>query len=205
MGLVDNISVARNEVYKGASYLVLGSLASFPGELESVIHPTTYALAEGLTAYAPTTEDGVTLNRSAEVSDGIAIDQRKSNLDEGEPDAWEMEAGTTLLKTNAAALAVAWELGTVESHTGSVVSQTVTPISAPTTFTERQLYIIQEDAKTGRLRVFAFRKAVVQPDGDLNVQSEEASGLPTTFKIREDTDITAHHGSFGKIFEEDAS
>jgi hypothetical protein len=205
MGLVDNISVTRNEVYKGASYLVLGSLASFPGELESVINPTTYALAAGLTAYAPTTEDGVTLSRTAEVSDGIAIDQRKSNLDEGEPDSWEMEAGTTLLKTDAAALAVAWELGTVESHTGSVVSQTVTPISAPTTFTERQLYIIQEDAKTGRLRVFAFRKTVPQPDGDLNIQSEEAAGLPTTFKIREDTDIAAHHGSFGKIFEEDAS
>ena len=205
MSLIDNVSVTRNQVYKGSGVLALGTLTSFPGELETVINPTTYALGNGLTIYAPTTEDGVTLNRTAEVSDGIAIDQRKANLDEGEPEGWSMECGVTLLRTDAQALAMAWELGTVESVTGSVVSQTVTPISAPATFTERELYLIQEDAKTGRLRVFAFRKAVPQPDGDLNAQSEEASGLPITFRLREDTSVAEADGSFGKIFEEDAS
>jgi hypothetical protein len=192
-------------VYKGSGILAIGSLASFPGELESVINPTTYALGAGLTIYAPTTEDGVTLNRTAEVSDGIPIDQRKANLDEGEPDAWTMECNVTLLRTDSAMLAIAWELGTVEDLSGSVVEQTVTPISAPSTFTERELYLIQEDAKERRLRVFAFRKAVPQPDSDLNAQSEEATGLPITFKLREDTSVSEHHGSFGKIFEEDAS
>jgi hypothetical protein len=205
MSLVDNVSITRNQVYKGSGVLAIGSLASFPGELESVINPTTYVLGSGIAAYVPTSEDGVTLNRTAEVSDGIAIDQRKSNLDEGEPEAWSMGLGTTLLRTDAAMLKIAWELGTVEPLVGSVVSQTVTPISAPSTFTEQELYLIQEDAKTGRLRVFAFRKAVPQPDGDLNAQSEEASGLPVTFKLREDTSVAAHHGSYGKIFEEDAS
>jgi len=204
MSLVDNVSVTRNQVYKGSGVLAIGSVASFPGELESVINPTTYVLGSGLTIYAPTSEDGVTLNRTAEVSDGIAIDQRKSNLDEGEPEAWNMEASVTLLRTDAAMLSLAWELGTVEALSGSVVEQTVTPISAPSTFTEQELYLIQEDAKTGRLRVFAFRKSVPQPDGDLNAQSEEASGLPVTFKLREDTGVAEHHGSFGKIFEEDA-
>jgi len=205
MSLVDNVSVTRNEVYKGAGILAIGSLASFPGELESVINPTTYALGAGLSFYSPTTEDGVTLNRTAEVSDGIAIDQRKANLDEGEPDGWSMECSVTLLKTDAATLGMAWELGTTEDLSGSVVKQTVTPISAPATFTEQELYLIQEDAKTGRMRVFAFRKSVPQPDGDLNAQSEEASGLAITFKLREDTSVAEHHGSYGKIFEEDAS
>ena len=205
MSLIDNVSITRDQVYKGSGILALGTLTSFPGELETVIDPDTYALGSGLTIYAPTSEDGVTLNRTAEVSDGIAIDQRKANLDEGEPDGWSMELSTTLLRTDAAALAVAWELGTVENLTGSVVDQTVTPISAPATFTEQELYLIQEDAKTGRLRVFAFRKAVPQPDGELNAQSEEATGLPVTFKLREDTSVAERHGSFGRIFEEDAS
>ena len=204
MSLVDNVSITREQVYKGSGVLAIGSLTSFPGELESVINPTTYALGAGISFYAPTSEDGVALNRSAEVTDGIAIDQRKANLDEGEPEAWSMGASVTLLRTDAAMLALAWELGTVESHSGSVVEQTVTPISAPHTFTEQELYLIQEDAKTGRLRVFAFRKAVPQPDGDLNAQAEEATGLPITFKLREDTSVALHHGSFGKIFEEDA-
>lgn len=205
MSLVDNVSITRNQVYKGSGVLALGTLVSFPGELESVINPSTYALEAGLAIYAPTSEDGITLTRTAEVSDGIAIDQRKANLDEGEPDGWSMELGATLLRTDSVMLAIAWELGTVEAHSGSLVEQTVTPISAPSTFTEQELYLIQEDAKEGRLRVFAFRKAVPQPDGELNAQSEEATGLPVTFKLREDTAVAVHQGSYGRIFEEDAT
>ena len=55
------------------------------------------------------------------------------------------------------------------------------------------------------MRVFAFRKAVPQVDSEMNVQSEEASGAPVTFKIRADTTLADHHGPFGYIFEEDAS
>jgi len=205
MPLKDSITVTRSTVYKGPSYIAIGELASFPGELESVIHPTTYALQSGIVAVAPTTEDGVTIKRTAEVGDGIAIDQKAYNLDEGEPDGWEMEVSFTLLNTDVDFLKYVWGTGDPMAVSGSVVSQQKLPLDAPTSFTERELYIIQEDAKTGRMRVFAFRKAVPQPDSEVNVQSSDGSGAPATFKCRADTTITAdHHGPFGFIFEEDA-
>lgn len=205
MSLVDNITVTRPKVYKGASYVVYGNLASFPGELESVIHPTTYELAAGLTAICPTTEDGVTIGRTIEVSDGIPIDQKRYALDEGEPETTSMQVGFTSLDTDVETLHILWETPAPVSVAGSVVNQKRLPLNAPETFTERQLYIIQEDFKTGRLRVFAFRKAVPQPDGEINAQSSEASGAPASFRIRPDLAIVDHHGPYGHIFEEEAS
>lgn len=205
MGLVDNITVTRSKIYKGTAYVVYGNLASFPGELESVINPSTYALAVGLTALCPTSEDGVTIGRSAEVSDGIAVDQKRTNLDEGEPDGWTMQAGMTLLENDVDTIKIVWQTPDPVAVIGSVVNQNSLPLGAPTTFTERQLYIIQEDYYNGRMRVFAFRKAVVQPDGDMNIQSGDASGIPVTFKLRADETLAEHHGPFGFIFEEDAS
>lgn len=205
MGLVDNISITRAKTFKGTGYVVYGNLASFPGELESVIHPTTYALAAGLSELCPTSEDGVTLSRTAETSEGIPIDQKAYNLDEGEPTAWAMQAGMTLLDTTLDTVKVIWETPATVDISGSVVEQERLPLGAPTTFTSRQLYIIQEDYYTGRMRVFAFRDAIPQVDGsEMNVQSEEATGLPATFKIRADETLADHHGPFGFIFQEDA-
>jgi hypothetical protein len=203
MGLVDNITITRAETYKGAAYVAVGALASFPGELESVINPTTYALESGIVALCPTSEDGVTIGRSADVSDGIPIDQKSYNLDEGEPDAWTQEVTFTLLNTDVDFLKYAWETPDPVSVVGSVLNQKRLPLGVPQTFTERELYIIQEDPTTGRLRVFAFRKAVPQPDGELNVQASDASGVPVTYKLRADTTLADHHGPFGFIFEED--
>ena len=87
--------------------------------------------------------------------------------------------------------------------TGSVVNQDRLPLNAPSTWTERQLYVIQEDAKTGLIRVFAFRKAVPNVDSEMNIQRTEATGLPAAFKLRPDTSIADHHGPYGYIFEED--
>ena len=205
MGLTDNITITRAETYKGAAYVVYGSLASFPGELESVINPTTYALQAGLSALCPTTEDGVAIGRTAEVSDGIAIDQKGYNLDEGEPTGWSQQVSFSLLNTDVDQLAIVWSTPDPVAVTGSVVNQQRLPLGAPQSFTERQLYVVQEDITTGRLRVFAFRKAVPQVDSEMNIQSEEASGAPVTFKIRADSTIAEHHGPFGFIFEEDVS
>jgi len=204
MGLPDNITITRSKVYKGTSYVAIGTLASFPGELESVINPTTYALDALLTPLAPTTEDGVTINRVAEVSDGIEIDQKAYNLDEGEPTGWTQEVSMTLLQTDSDALRIVWETSDPVAVVGSSVNQNRTPLGAPRVFTSRELYVIQEDETTGRLRVFAFRDAVPQVDSEINIQSEEASGLPVTFKCRADATLADHQGPFGFIFEEDA-
>jgi len=210
MSLIDNVTVTRNNIFKGACQVVVSTDAytSFPGVIESVIDPSTYALASGLTALGGTTEDGVVIRRSAELSDGIPVDQRRFNLDEGEPEGWEMEAELTLLETNLDRLRIAWEGETVQSIAAGAgnVAQHVMPLAGPSTFTERMLFVIQEDYKTGRLRVGAFRKATPMVDGaELNMQSEEASAVPLKFKLRADESVASHHGPFGKIFEEDVS
>lgn len=208
MGLVDNITVTRNNIFKGACQIAVStaSYTSYPGELESVINPSTYALAAGLTALGGTSEDGVTLRRSASLSEGIPVDQRQFNLDEGEPESWEMEAEMTLLETHVENLQIAWEGGDIEDITGSSVTQKRLPLAAPDTFTERMLFIIQEDAKTGRLRVGALRETTPMVDGsEMTMQSGEASGVPLKLKIRADEDIAEHRGPFGNIFEGAAS
>jgi len=203
MGLVSAITIDRNDVWKGSSYLAYGNLASFPGELESVINPTTYALANGLTALAPTNEDGVSISRSTESEDGIPIDQKNYNLDEGDPGDTAMEVGTTLLTSNVDVIKIVWGTPDEVAVSGSLVNQKRLPLNAPSTYTERQVYVIQEDAKTGRLRVFAFRKTVPNVDSEMNIQRSEATGLPSAFKLRPDTTLADHHGPYGFIFEED--
>lgn len=208
MSLIDNITVTRNNIYKGPCQVAVStpSYSSFPGELESVINPTTYALAAGLTPLGGTTEDGVAIRRNAELSEGIPVDQRAFNLDEGEPESWEMEAEFTLLETHLDNWKIAWEGGSVQSISGSLVNQKVMPLGAPKSFTERMLFVIQEDYKTGRLRVAALRETIPTVDGsEMNMQRTEASGLPVKLKVRADEAIAEHHGPFGKVFEETLS
>jgi len=202
LGLIDNITITNNDILKGAAMIAYGNLASFPGELETVINPTTYTLNAGLTELGGTTEDGVTLTRTAEVGEGISVDQRLANLRKGDPEDWSMMAEMTFLETDTAKIAVLWQTPTPETVSGSVVTQKKLSFGAPATFTERQLYIIQEDPSTSRLRVFAFRKAVPQTDSGMNIQSNEASGAPTKFEFRQDTTQAEHHGPFGFQFEE---
>jgi len=207
MGLADNITVTRNNIWKGTCQVAVStaSFTSYPGELETVINPTTYALAAGLTALGATTDDGVVLRRSAELSDGISVDQRRFNLDEGEPEDWTMEAEMTLLETHLDNVKIAWEGGDIESISGSIVNQRRLPLAAPDSFTERMLFIIQEDPKTGRLRMAALRQTTPMVDGaEMNMQSAEASGLPLKLKIQADETIAEHRGPFGNVFEENA-
>lgn len=205
MSLIDTISVTRDDVFKGPCYIAYAPVAtSFPGALETVINPTSYALDAAWTAICPTTEDGATLRRGVDLSDGIPIDQRKTNLSEGEPDAWTQEVSFTPLDTTAGVLEVIWAAGAAQAVSGSLVEQQRIPLSAPATFTERLLAIIQEDPETGRMRVAVFRKAIPQVDSEMNWQDSEAAGAPATFKCREDTSVGAHHGTFGVILQEDA-
>jgi len=213
--MIDSITVTRDSVYKGAARLVVSepdTLTSFPGRLESVMNPsspktgTAYALADGWTDLGPTTDDGVVIRREAELSDGIPLDQRKTNLDEGEPESWTMEAKVTLLHTNLANFKKAWEGGTLRSfiEDASHVAQHALDLDAPSSFTERMAAFIQEDPKSGKLRAFAFRSAIPQVDGsEITLQSEEATGLPLKLKLKSDTSVSEGSGQFGKIYEED--
>jgi hypothetical protein len=213
--MIDSITVTRDSIYKGPGRLVASdpdTLTSFPGALESIMNPaspvagTAYALATGWIDLGPTTEDGIILRREAELSEGIPLDQRRANLDEGEPENWLMELETTLLHTDLDNINKTWEAGTKRTiaASGSNVAQHSLDLDAPANFTERMAAVIQEDPKSGKLRAFAFRNAIPQVDGsEMNIQENEATGLPLKLKLRMDESISEGSGQFGKIFEED--
>jgi len=205
--MIDAITVDRDTIYKGAARLVYAdpeTLSSFPGRFESVMSPTTYALESGWSDFGATTEDGVTISREAELSDGIAVDQRNSPLDEGEPESWTMALNTTMLNTSLTNLAIVWEAGTNRAHVDTGTAQHILDIDAPDSFTERMLCAIQEDPKTNKLRMACFRKVKPKVDGsELSMQSGEASELEVNFTLSADEDITQGAGQFGKVYEID--
>jgi hypothetical protein len=215
--MIDEITVTRNEIWKGAARLLISDptlVTSFPGALESVMNPGTpadggaaYALASGWNDLGPTTEDGITLKRSAETSDGIALDQRRYNLDEGEPEGWEMNAESELLHSSQQNFVYAWEAGGIRAiaGSGSNVAQHRLDFDAPSSFTERMFAAVQEDPKTERLRVFVFRKVVPEVDGEVQLSSEEETALPVAFKLKADPSISEGQGQFGRMYQEDAS
>jgi len=213
--MIDSITVTRARIYKGAARVVVSDptiMTSFPGLLESVMNPSTpadggtaYELATGWIDLGPTTEDGVTLRREAELSDGIALDQRNANLSEGEPESWSMQVDTEFMHTTLENLQKGWQGGDIRSYdaSGSNVAQRTLTMDAPGSFTERVLAIIQEDTETGSLRMFAFRKATPKVDGsELKSNKADASGLPVSFTLKIDTSIASGYGEFGIIYEE---
>jgi hypothetical protein len=214
--MIDSMTVTRDKIYKGSGRLVVSdpdTLTSFPGALESVMNPATpadggtaYELASGWIDLGPTTEDGITLRREAELSEGIPVDQRRANLDKGEPENWNMGLETKLLHTDLDNITKAWEAGTKRTiaASGSNVAQHSIDLDAPGSFTERMAAVIQEDPKSGKLRVFAFRDTIPQVDGsEMVVQEGEATGLPFKLELRLDETVSEGSGQFGKIFEED--
>jgi hypothetical protein len=204
--MIDAITVTRNQVYKGAGRLVVSdpdTLTSFPGRFESVMNPDSYALASGWVDLGPTSEDGIVIRREAELSDGIPLDQRNTNLDEGEPEGWTMEAEATLMETTLENFQKAWEGGTLRAFAadGTHAAQHALDLDAPASFTERMAAFIQEDPKTQKLRVFVFRKTIPAVDGsEVNLQKTEASGLPMKLRLKADESIDQGSGQFGKVY-----
>lgn len=206
--MIDAITVDRDTIYKGAARLLFSNpatLTSFPGRFESVM-ATNYVLVAGWTDFGPTTEDGVTVRREAELSDGIPVDQRRIPLDEGEPDKWSMGAEATLLNTSLTNIAIAWQAGTLRAHAaaGGNAAQHILDLDAPGTFTERMLCAIQEDPKSRKMRMICFRKAKPKVDGsELAMSRGEATELPVSFTLTADEDVSQGSGQFGRIYELD--
>ena len=212
--LRDSVTVTRTKIWKGTFRLVVSDpdeYTSFPGRIESVIATSAsaddkYTLASGLTDLGPTTTDGLTVRRTAELSDGIELDQRRTNLDEGEPDTWAMSCEATLRHTDLDNFGIAWEGGTQRTHAanGTHVAQHSLALDAPQEFTARMLFAVQEDPSNGNMRVFAFRDATPAVDSESVLGRTEATNLPLTMTLRADTSIDENSGQFGMIFEEDA-
>jgi len=176
-----------------------------PVKLEDIMNPGTYALASGFLDVGGTNEDGVTITRTANLSDGIVVDQRRTALDKGEPETWEMGAECTLLNTTYQNLVTALEFGWVTAlgTAGGRVAQHMVAIDAPSSFTERQFAFIQEDPATSHCRAWWFRSAVPAVDGELALKSTEATGVPLKLTINTDPNVDEGDGQFGLYFEAD--
>jgi hypothetical protein len=203
--MIDSITVTRRDLFKGACRIACRVSTTVPVKLEDIMEPATYVLASGWADLGPTNEDGVSFTRTAELSDGIVVDQRLTALDEGEPDSWSASASCTLMHTTYGNLIKALEYGTATAlgATGGRIAQHQVSIDAPASFTERQFAFIQEDYKNSRVRAWWWRKVVPAVDTEMAIKGSEATGLPFKMTINQDTDVLAGAGQFGLYFEED--
>lgn len=207
--MIDAITVTRNKIFKGAARVVARVSTTVPAKLEDIMQSAAgsspYTLASGWIDLGPTSEDGLSMTRSASLSDGIKVDQRVTALDKGEPETWEHGAECTLMHTHYTNLVYALEYGTTTAlgaDTGRVAQHKVA-IDAPDQFTERQFAFIQEDIKSNLARAWWFRKVIPAVDGEIALKATEASGVPLKLTINQDETVSEGDGQFGLLFEED--
>lgn len=210
--LFDSV-VSKTKIWRGAGRIVYAaSGTSFPGRIESIINPSTFALNASWSDIGGTSEDGVTVTREFEGRDGVMVDQLPYPLFAGDPHNWKMSCGFELLETDIAKLQIAWELpASVALTSGSGptdygIAQTKVGLSAPNSLTQRLLAVIQEQPEDADLRVIAFRKAQLTPEAtELVMASSDPSGLAITFDCQADSDIDDDSDPFGAVFEETTS
>jgi len=207
--LTSVMTLDENKVYRGPSRLVYGRIGlTEPTKIEDVIDPDTFVLTSGYNDWGFTSEDGVTITRETEPFDGIPLDQRKTNLYEGEPEDWSMSLSCDMVDADLSTLIRNWELGelTALASEAGRVAQKKTTIGAPQALTERRLVVLQADNKTSRLRMFWFRKTIpMQESSETQIYDGGAAMVPLSMKLDQDLDVTDANGPFGLIFEVDAS
>lgn len=204
--LFDSV-VTEGNIWKGAARLLYADDAtSFPGEMESVINPETYALGEGWNDFGGTTEDGVTITREFEGFDGIGVDQLGYPVFEGDPAEWSMALAASLLETDPDNLAIVFELPAATDVSGSSVEQKKLVFNAPTTLTERMVAAVQQHSENDNLRVFVFRKAQPTPESrEMVLAKSEGTAVPITFDLQADTDVADADGPFGALYRENTA
>jgi len=207
--LVKAFSIADTKLWKGGCRIVLGLATGtgvFPTNFEDVIDPTTMALVAPYTDFGATNEDGFTVSRTWDEIDGVATDQRDFLLREGSVENVAMTGTAVSLYTDITTMAYLWGLGTV-----STVAAVVGPpakrgfkkanLGTVTDITPRIFCILQQNNVSGKLRMFAFRKARVTSPGDLTLQSRVTAS--NEFNLTFDPDPAIIDGSdFGLLFEE---
>lgn len=204
--LTNVMTLTEDNIYRGPSRLVYGRIGlTEPTKIEDVIEPSTYVLASGYFDLGFTSEDGVSVNREMDTFDGIPLDQRKTNVYEGQPENWTMSLTCDMVYADVATMAIIWELGdttTLGAEAGQI-AQTKTTVGAPQSLTERRVVVLQEDNETGRMRMLWFRKAIPMQEGsETQIYDGGAAMLPLAMKLDQDLDVTDSSGPFGLIFEE---
>jgi len=198
-GLFDGV-VIENRVYRGAGRVVWAPKGTpFPISISDVINLTTYALVAPWADLGGTTKDGITIVRGLDKLDPVMPDQLPAGILRNQPVNWRGTVAFSLLHTDLDTLKQILEGGSITSGTG----ERYLDLGTPETLTEILLAVIQKHSKTGKHRMFAFRRCTLAgEDIEMAIQSEEATALPVTFDLEPDLSISDLKANLYRIFEE---
>ena len=191
-------------VNRGAGRLMYASMSTtFPTAISAVINLSTYAAQTGGGWFdLGSTKGGIQIsfNNSEE---SIDVDQINSDIDTYVTGA-EMSVSTTLAETTLDRLAFAWEGDAVTINAVPTTPEKNTAFGPFEDYTQRRLAVGARNTKSGKLRLFVFRKANRAPQDsqiEFNKAGEQQT-IPVRFNILPDTSIATVRARYGVAFDQ---
>lgn len=197
--LFDGITT-ESKVYKGAGRVIFAPVGwVFPEEIADVIDPDTFVLASAWEDFGATTPDGITVSRNFEKDAGVEVDQMSTNILRGNVKNWTGKVTMTLLHSSLEMMKIAFEAADIDTGNG----ERTMDVGAPIAVSEQRLAVIQKHSKTGKLRIFAFRKASISAEEiSLAFKADTATGIPLSFDVEPDLDIGEASTNMFRIIEQ---
>jgi hypothetical protein len=200
---------------QGAGRILLAPTTNaWPDSIEDIIKLTDSpvgTLYDPLTNYMEVgfTKTGINITRTNAEED-FDVDQRQASI-KRRPSNWEMSVGTQLAEAALETFALAWELPFNTDGTAKITTVSKTPpqlqerhigLSAPRSYTERQVFVLFQ-FPDNTIRVWAFRRAVraAQESGMTLQKTGEQVSLPMRWNCQVDTSAP-EDTAFGEIFEQ---
>lgn len=178
-------------------------MRSFPAYTVPIVQ---YTLAVGWADLGALTEDGVTITREWDESDGITIDQRDTPLRGGIPQNVRMSVSATSVYNSLDMLDYFWQTGstgTVPTAPGAApaaegnVAQRNLTIGETKTLAEKRVAIVQQsDTPTSgvspiyKVHGFLFRAGVLNPPSAIKWSSRAHTTQDFALRIRSDVSVS---------------
>jgi hypothetical protein len=196
--LVMALSIDSAKIWSGGHRAVYAPLGTpMPADLSGIISVTTFQLVAPWVDLGATSEDGFTITREGDISEGVSIDQRDTNLFGGSYTGVTMGGSCTMMYTDPASLSLKWEFGAPVTA-GKI---TTVAMGSPPQPQPRMMAILQQN-RDGQLRGFVFRRATPELTGDLTVNKQDPEGTEVSFIFQPDASI-GDGSEFGKLFYHD--
>lgn len=191
-------------VNRGAGRLMYASISSsFPTEIGDVINLSTYAARTANGWYdLGSTKGGIQIsfNNSEEAID---VDQINGDIDTFVTGN-EMSVSTSLAESTLDRLSLAWEGDDVTVNAVPTVPEKVTGFGPFESYTQRRLAVGSRNSKSGKLRLFVFRKANRAPQESTIEFNKTGTQqvIPIRFNILPDTSISTVRQRYGQAFDQ---
>lgn len=203
--LAKALVVDETKMYRGENRVLLGTLGTtvFPDTIEDIISLTTFLPTTNWVDLGVTSTDGITIERSQDVDEGIEIDQRDYALRRGRLSNISYTITGSLMYTDNATLKKVWNsplLTTIAAVSGTNVAQTVIDLGSPPSLTRYPIAILQQDDKSGKIKAYVFRQAMFTETGGIAINRSDPSMLEITMEVDPDTSQT-DGTDFGRVFE----